>query len=182
MCQQKILSINYFWCQTPSSQLAIHHHFSITFWPWHPILDTRISSVRPSSFSVTLVLPPPEIWNVLDWRALVKLRPPNFGKLGEYHFFFGKKNTFWKISDFLRFFQIFPDFQISDFRFSGLGWTGELWSNRIFLILYWTRGFPSSSSSSVLCHAQGTPPGFWNGLDWRALVESRPPNIGKLRG
>ena len=23
----------------------------------------------------------------------------------------------------------------------------------------------------LLCHAQGTPPGFWNGLDWRALVE-----------
>ena len=35
---------------------------------------------------------------------------------------------------------------------------------------------------SVLCHAQGTPPVFWNGLDWRALVECRIPNIGKLRG
>ena len=23
----------------------------------------------------------------------------------------------------------------------------------------------------LLCHAQATPPGFWNGLDWRALVE-----------
>ena len=35
---------------------------------------------------------------------------------------------------------------------------------------------------SFVCHAQGTPPGFWNGVDWRALVQSRPPNIGKLRG
>ena len=35
---------------------------------------------------------------------------------------------------------------------------------------------------SVLRHTQGTPPGFWNGLDWRALVESHPPHIGKLRG
>ena len=34
----------------------------------------------------------------------------------------------------------------------------------------------------LLRHAQGTPPGFRNGLDWRALVESCPPNIGKLRG
>ena len=33
----------------------------------------------------------------------------------------------------------------------------------------------------LLCHAQGTPPGFWNGVDWRALVESHPPYIGKLR-
>ena len=24
---------------------------------------------------------------------------------------------------------------------------------------------------SFVCHTQGTPPGFWNGLDWRALVE-----------
>ena len=33
-----------------------------------------------------------------------------------------------------------------------------------------------------LLKAQGTPPGFWNGVYWRALVELRPPNIGKLRG
>ena len=25
------------------------------------------------------------------------------------------------------------------------------------------------------------PPGFWKGLDWRALGESCPPNIGKLK-
>ena len=31
----------------------------------------------------------------------------------------------------------------------------------------------------VLRHAQGTPQGFFNGLDWRALVKLRPPNIGK---
>ena len=34
----------------------------------------------------------------------------------------------------------------------------------------------------LLCHAQGPPPGFWNGVDWRALVKPRPPNIGTLRG
>ena len=28
---------------------------------------------------------------------------------------------------------------------------------------------------------RGPPPGFCNGLDWRALVELRPPTIGKLR-
>ena len=25
-------------------------------------------------------------------------------------------------------------------------------------------------------HAKGTPPEIWNGVDWRALVKSRPPN------
>ena len=30
---------------------------------------------------------------------------------------------------------------------------------------------PSSSSVLLLCHARTTPPDFWNGLDWRALVE-----------
>ena len=34
---------------------------------------------------------------------------------------------------------------------------------------------------SFVCHARITPPEIWNRLDWRALVESRPPNIGKLR-
>ena len=38
--------------------------------------------LRPLSFSsVRLVLPPPEIWNGLDWRALVESCPPNIGKL-----------------------------------------------------------------------------------------------------
>ena len=41
---------------------------------------------------------------------------------------------------------------------------------------------PFVCSSFVLRHAQGTPPEIWNGLDWRALVKSRAPNIGKLRG
>ena len=31
--------------------------------------------------------------------------------------------------------------------------------------------FLRPSSFVLLRHAQGTPPGFWNGLDWRALVE-----------
>ena len=34
----------------------------------------------------------------------------------------------------------------------------------------------------LLCQAQGTSPGFCNGLDRRALGESCPPTIGKLRG
>ena len=33
-----------------------------------------------------------------------------------------------------------------------------------------------------VCHAQASPPEFCNGLDWRALVKSHIPNIGKLRG
>ena len=35
---------------------------------------------------------------------------------------------------------------------------------------------------SSVRHARTTPPKIWNGLDWRALVKSRHPNIGKLRG
>ena len=34
----------------------------------------------------------------------------------------------------------------------------------------------------VLRQAQETPPGLGNGLDWRALVQLRPPNSGKQRG
>ena len=44
-------------------------------------------------------------------------------------------------------------------------------------------GFPSSVlRPSSVCHVRTTPPKIWNGIDWRALVESHPPNIGKLRG
>ena len=35
--------------------------------------------------------------------------------------------------------------------------------------------------SFFLRHAQGTPSWFWNDLDWRALVKSHPPYIGKLK-
>ena len=45
----------------------------------NPILDTGIS-VRPSS-SVTLVVPPLDSKNGLDWRALVELCIPDIGKL-----------------------------------------------------------------------------------------------------
>ena len=48
---------------------------------------------------------PPEIWNGLDCRALVKSHPPNIGKLREQHFFLAKKiflqkNSLLKKSDF----------------------------------------------------------------------------------
>ena len=36
-----------------------------------------------------------------------------------------------------------------------------------------------SSFGLLLRHAQGTPPEILNGLDWKALVQLRPPNIGK---
>ena len=43
-------------------------------WPFG-ILDTRISSVRSSVRHACTT--PPEIWNGLNWRALVELRSPN---------------------------------------------------------------------------------------------------------
>ena len=54
------------------------------------------------SFSVLLRharATPLEIWNGLDWRALVKLRPPHIGKLRGWNLFSKKK-------------MIFPDFWI----------------------------------------------------------------------
>ena len=33
----------------------------------------------------------------------------------------------------------------------------------------------------LLRHARTTPPGFWNGLDWRALVEDSSPQLAKLK-
>ena len=85
---------------------------------FNPKLDTRISFF----FFFFFVLlrhaqgTPPEIWNGLDWRALVGSRPPNIGKLRGYHFilfnFFGKKINKIKLkkSEFLRFFGIFGFF------------------------------------------------------------------------
>ena len=48
----------------------------------YPILDTKISFVRPLSFVLCHArTTPPEIWNRLDWRALVELCPPIIEKL-----------------------------------------------------------------------------------------------------
>ena len=44
----------------------------------------------------------------------------------------------------------------------------------------WTRGFPFVLRPSSVINAKGNPPEIWNGVDWRGLVESRPPNIRKL--
>ena len=83
----------------------------------YSILDTRI-------YVRTL---PPGFWNGLDWKDLIEACPPNIGKLRGWHFFL---HFFSSILDIKKcFFEIFPDF------FSGLGWTGELWSNHVFLIL-----------------------------------------------
>ena len=35
--------------------------------------------------------------------------------------------------------------------------------------------------SDFVRHAQPTPPGFCNGVDWRALVEEKSPQMAKLR-
>ena len=40
---------------------------------------------------------------------------------------------------------------------------------------------PTTPTTTTLSRS-GDTPGFWNGLNWRALAESGPPNIGKLRG
>ena len=100
----------------------------------YPILDTRISFVRPSPPPSRSGYPP-DFCNRLDWRALVELSPPNIGKLRGYNFFVCAKKIFSKFQIFWKkwIFEIFWNFYNSFF--SGLGWTGELWSNCVFLIL-----------------------------------------------
>ena len=49
---------------------------------------------------------PPGFWNGLDWRALVKLRPPIIGKLREKPFLYFFIEFFFFLNDILRFFQI----------------------------------------------------------------------------
>ena len=84
--------------------------------------------------SVLFRPPTPWFWNGLDWKALVQLRPPNIEKLRRKHFFFFFFQQFFFLNFYLKwFFQIFPHF-FHIFN-SGLGWTGELWSNRVVLVL-----------------------------------------------
>ena len=48
--------------------------------------------------------------------------------------------------------------------------------------VYWHTIILDTRMSSVLSpYCSGYPPGVCNGRDWRALVESCPPNVGKLR-
>ena len=93
---------------------------------------TRISVLCPPDFVCHAQGTPPEIWNGLDWSALVESRPPNIGKLSGWHFF--------------------------------LSFVGNFFSSSIFFFVEkkWFLRFS-------YC---------WNGLVWRALIESRPPNIG----
>ena len=99
------------------------------------ILYTRISSVclfGRSDFVRHAQRTPSGFLNGLDWRALVKSRPPNIGKLNVEHLFSNFFMLFFVVEKkpgLFRFFEIFPDF------FSGLGWTGEYWSNCLVLIL-----------------------------------------------
>ena len=93
----------------------------------HPFNWVILSNNRHKDFRPSLC--PPSLSGV-DWRALVDdQRPENSIFLATKNIF-KIFNYFWKKSDFLRYFLDF-----SRFLFSGLGWTGELWSNRILLIL-----------------------------------------------
>ena len=101
----------------------------------HPILDTRISGLRPSVCHAQGT--PLEIWNGLDWRALVKLCPPNIGKLRGKHFFFceiKKKKKKKKTNEFLISFDIFRDFRIFWPFLTIFGFLGFLWNFWIFFL------------------------------------------------
>ena len=78
----------------------------------HYLSKIRHKDFHPLSFvrsSLSRYPPPPEIWNGLDWRALVKSRPPNIGKLRGKHFFLQQFFFFLIfLCDFLRFFEIRP--------------------------------------------------------------------------
>ena len=94
-----------------SSWYLICIHMSNAFLPF---------GLRPLSGSGDL--PPP--WNL---KPAGLERPSNIGKLRRYKFFL---QIFFLLNFFLKwFFEIFPDFYL------GLGLTGELWLNRVVLIL-----------------------------------------------
>ena len=138
--------------------------------PATPGLLIRHKDFRPSSFVLRQAQGTPSgFWKGMDWRALVESRPPNIGKLEDSifflllffsEFFLLLQFLLLKKSDFLSFFEIFLFLKRA-----GLESCGKLLEKKInkwndFLrFLY-----------------------VWNGLDWRALVESHPPNIQKLRG
>ena len=50
----------------------------------------------------------------------------------------------------------------------------EKWDNLLYNFPPHTKHFSSCACLSV-CQAQATPPGFWNGVDWRVLVKDCIP-------
>ena len=42
--------------------------------------------------------------------------------------------------------------------------------------------YPATTTTTPALYRQGTPPGFWKGVAWRACVKLCPLNIRKLRG
>ena len=113
----------------------------------YPILDTRIF-VHPFVLRHACTTPP-EIWNGLDWRALVELRPPYIGKLRGLHFFslfilliyfcWKKVDCIFSHEDFCPSVHPFVCFSSVTLVLPPLkcktGWTGDLWSNCVLLKL-----------------------------------------------
>ena len=154
---------------------------------------------------------PTGFWNGVDWRALVKSRPPNIGKLIEKHFFFQvifkifKKiflKIFWFFDHFWHFFQIF--FQVFFLFFSCIygyflyflyfffvffGFFENFhifWEKNDFLrfVHIFTKKFRHKDFSLFLRPSSVTlrlPPWILKRGGWRALVKLYPPNIGKLK-
>ena len=148
----------------------------------HPKLDTRISVLR--RLSVRLRVPPLDSktgWTGELWSNPVLLIFENYKDSIFSSSFLAtlKKNN--NKNDFLIFFVMFSDFWISWLFLTlfGIFFYGFLDFSCIIIFLnlldmrHKTWGF-----RSFVRHAQGS--GFW--VDWRALVESCPHNIGKLRG
>ena len=98
------------------------------FWP-----EWSIGELFTTNLGLVYCAGDPPPW-ILKWAGLESSGQrliSSIGKTKRIAFFFSPNKIFSKFTDFknrefLRFFQIF---------FSGLGWTGELWSNRINLML-----------------------------------------------
>ena len=88
-------------CQEASGSIREAQHEN-------PKLDTRISFVRPSFVLLRHTrTTPPEIFNGLDWRALVESRPPNIQRIAFFLTIIFVGNYF-----FLQLFFIFLIFEI----------------------------------------------------------------------
>ena len=89
------------------------------------------SFVRTSS--VRLRVPPPWILKRGGVESSGRRLISSIGKSKRIAFFFFKEKIYFQNFEIFWNKVIFPDF--SRFFFSGFGWTGELWSNCVFLIL-----------------------------------------------
>ena len=123
----------------------------------YPILDTRISVCSSVRHAQTTS---PGFWNGVDWRALVKSCPPNIGEVPSCYYFSCCCYSFVTLR--------LPPLD------SETGWTGELWSNPVLLILEKYRPATTSPAPATPVSRSDYPPWIlkWAGLESSGWIPS----------